>query len=245
MPPCSLASRPSRACGAAAVPPALTQAARDSVRAGGRDERMVVPWSNKRMTSGKQVRFRIIARPESTAGSRGRSPRRSARPEIPSIKRRGIVGVEHENFILGQNAAAIPSRDREAPSIRRLGAGDVPSVNGQCTATLADHRAGNGADGFQQGHAGRQVAARPKPRRRCRIETQQRQIADAQRVGADDEIEPDWDARRRIHTITGRTATNREASMPSRPSPITARIPRRAASCDHPAPLHPGGMLRS
>ena len=92
-------------------------------------------------------------------GSRGRRSRWRERAEIASVERVGGPRVHQENFVLADDAAALPDRKRAAPAVALSGVAHSDRVDSDAAADATDRLSGDCRHVFQQRHAARQIAA--------------------------------------------------------------------------------------
>jgi len=81
------------------------------------------------------------------------------RAEIASVERVGGPRVHQENFVLPDDAAALPDRKRAAAAVALSGLADFDCVDSDAAADATDPLSGHCRHVFQQRHAARQIAA--------------------------------------------------------------------------------------
>ncbi len=118
------------------------------------------------------------------------------RTEVSAVEAVWIIR-EQEDLTGSENSAAVPDRQRTSETICEVSHRHQPAVDRYVDTAAADAISGNRDDRFEQMHGAWKVASVGRQRCGVRWKASQGNVSNS-RGGADDTVQPNGDARRRV-----------------------------------------------
>lgn len=134
------------------------------------------------------------------------------RAEIAAVETVADLPVHKKYLVLGDQSASLPDRQRPAEAVALARWADGLAVDGDRGILAADLRAGKRGYALQQRHAGADIAARDDELGERFGWRDRDQIADSERGGRFEAIEPNRDAGAGVPDQPGRDLGDRSAA---------------------------------